>query len=406
MTTAEFDVQFDVLYNNITSNQAPGLNAYEKSVFLTKAQFQLIQEYFNRRIDNSGGGFDGSEKRQIDFSSIIDWEIVSRLTANIPTYDPRSIVYVLPKDLMFIIDEQLSLIDYSVASKEQADSDTFYSVVPISYDDYARLMAKPYKYPPKGQAWRLMTKKRTVAIEQEQTPYYETQHSSEAAYANVEGVESSIFTIEFDSNSDNNDEVKVVIVGSDYDDTTLVEEGYIILKLTSEQMDQTIESVLDEWVKEQEINNLKVSIISGYESKTWAELWGTDDMIVEVENEGSELKEDDTTEEEVAEPTRGEEPIPIPVVNELRQLVEIIGKFPSTPYYRVRYVRKPCPIILENLAGLGVTIEGSSAVTQCELPEEMHHEILERAVTLAKIAWQGTTMTQTALAVQAMNKQN
>ncbi len=33
----EFSSEFDVLYNNITSNQAPGLDDYEKSVFLTKA---------------------------------------------------------------------------------------------------------------------------------------------------------------------------------------------------------------------------------------------------------------------------------------------------------------------------------------------------------------------------------
>lgn len=37
MTLQEFSDEFDVLYNNITSNQAPGLNEYEKSVFLTKA---------------------------------------------------------------------------------------------------------------------------------------------------------------------------------------------------------------------------------------------------------------------------------------------------------------------------------------------------------------------------------
>ena len=45
MTTTEFSTEFDVLYNNITSNQAPGLNLYEKSVFLTKAQSQLISEH-------------------------------------------------------------------------------------------------------------------------------------------------------------------------------------------------------------------------------------------------------------------------------------------------------------------------------------------------------------------------
>ena len=33
MTNPELENEFDILYNNITSNQAPGLDAYEKSVF-------------------------------------------------------------------------------------------------------------------------------------------------------------------------------------------------------------------------------------------------------------------------------------------------------------------------------------------------------------------------------------
>jgi hypothetical protein len=37
MTNPEFSDEFDIYYNNITSNQAPGLNEYEKSVFLTEA---------------------------------------------------------------------------------------------------------------------------------------------------------------------------------------------------------------------------------------------------------------------------------------------------------------------------------------------------------------------------------
>lgn len=53
MTLQEFDNEFDVLYNNITSNQAPGLDAYEKSVFLTKAQDEILKAYFNPRTNKS-----------------------------------------------------------------------------------------------------------------------------------------------------------------------------------------------------------------------------------------------------------------------------------------------------------------------------------------------------------------
>ena len=47
MTTQEFSNEFDVLYNNIMSNAAPGLDEYEKSVFLTKAQNEVLKNYFN-----------------------------------------------------------------------------------------------------------------------------------------------------------------------------------------------------------------------------------------------------------------------------------------------------------------------------------------------------------------------
>ena len=47
MTNSEFSNEFDILYNNIMSNQAPGLDEYEKSVFLTKAQDEIVKSYFS-----------------------------------------------------------------------------------------------------------------------------------------------------------------------------------------------------------------------------------------------------------------------------------------------------------------------------------------------------------------------
>jgi hypothetical protein len=77
-------------------------------------------------------------------------------------------------------------------------------------------------------------------------------------------------------------------------------------------------------------------------------------------------------------------------------IAEIIGKFDRVPTYQLRYVKTLKPIILDNLDTYGeeLSISGYSKITECELPEEAHQEILERAVTLAKIAWQGGTSTQ------------
>jgi hypothetical protein len=46
MTTKEFKREFDILYNNIMSDQAPSIDAYEKSVFLTKAQEEIVASIY------------------------------------------------------------------------------------------------------------------------------------------------------------------------------------------------------------------------------------------------------------------------------------------------------------------------------------------------------------------------
>lgn len=91
MTNAEFSNEFDVLYNSITSNQAPGLDEYEKSVFLTKAQDEIVKSYFNPRSNKTQEGFDGNEKRQIDFSMIMRSKVYETLTVSGITNTPVTI---------------------------------------------------------------------------------------------------------------------------------------------------------------------------------------------------------------------------------------------------------------------------------------------------------------------------
>lgn len=226
MTISEFSDQMDVLYNNITSNQAPGLNEYEKSLFLTKAEKEIVKNYFN---PNSQGntvkqGFDDSAKRQADFSVLmrtascalasVGGEITTtvkkftctsndgktlilrgrdvmfikdnvfidlgvgeyavenniiylgddpvtvdgfpftdgtieigeeHLTYNISKIDNRSTVYSFPTDTFIVVNESII-----------TDGGKYLQVIPLRYDEYTRLMLKPFKYPLKNQAWRLI----------------------------------------------------------------------------------------------------------------------------------------------------------------------------------------------------------------------------------------------------------
>lgn len=62
-------------------------------------------------------------------------------------------------------------------------------------------------------------------------------------------------------------------------------------------------------------------------------------------------------------------------------VIEIICKYIVKDYY-VRYLRKPKPIVLEDMPN-NLTIGGVGKKSECELHEALHHRILERAVTEA-----------------------
>lgn len=239
MDTSEFSWKFDTLYNNITSNQAPGLNEAEKSVFLTKAQDEVIKNYYtpNSKGNTTGQGFDDSAKRQADFSTLMK---TSRCTASSATtkIDRRSSIYTFPSDVYIMVNE-------TIVTSDNRDL----QVIPLRYDEYTRLMSKPFKRPLKNQAWRLLNS------------------------------------------------------GS--------------------------------------VNNSSATKVA--------------------------------------------------------EIITNIGD--SIDSYTVRYIKHPKPIILANLDGL--TIEGYSTTTECEVDPILHEDILQRAVELAKIAWTSTGQDNAQLSMAA-----
>lgn len=150
MLPEEMSSQFDIGYNNITSNQAPGLSEYEKSVFFTKAQDETIKNHWSAQSPGNTlkEGFDDSAKRQADFSVLMMTSSKVAVTdlSGISKLDRRSQVYNFPSDLFIPVNE--TLID-STGKKE-------FQVVALRYDEYTRQMSKPFKRPNKHQAWRLI----------------------------------------------------------------------------------------------------------------------------------------------------------------------------------------------------------------------------------------------------------
>jgi hypothetical protein len=143
MTTKEFDLEFDVLYDNVTSGKAPGLNAYEKSLFLTKAQDQILKNYFNPLGNKYQEGYSDSVKRTVDFSNIMKSVSISGRIGVDTTYK-NTMIYDQPDDIFLPVSFNLRNAD----GKEL-------QVRHVKEDELTRLFSKPYKEPFKGQAYKI-----------------------------------------------------------------------------------------------------------------------------------------------------------------------------------------------------------------------------------------------------------
>lgn len=81
-----------------------------------------------------------------------------------------------------------------------------------------------------------------------------------------------------------------------------------------------------------------------------------------------------------------------------KQVVELISPYniTATIEYRIRYLKYPNPIILDDLTTIypseELTIDGISAKTECELHPEIHPEILDRAIELALRDYKGQNL--------------
>lgn len=358
MTRAEFSNEFDILYNNITSNQAPGLDEYEKSVFLTNAQTEVIKSYFSPRENKVQQGFDMSRKRQIDFSALMK---VATLTKIKPTnkFDSRSVAYRVPDDLLLFVNESCK------------DKNYRYTVIPISFEEYDRVMLKPYQYPVKKGIWRLLTDN-TEGM----TPSISTLSNSGATITiNNSSDKTVIFTINFDSITNDTQEGTVEVAGVGRQPIITEDKGHVNIVFTINKGIDDITNIaqyFDQFIKGQSVEEtLKLY------------LGDPGNLLNEIENYFGKNKKSAISITAKPAEVKG-------------CITELIGRVDENSLdYTIRYIRRPKPIILVNLGEL--SIQQESNATDCELDESLHLEILQRAVESAQAAYMGTPQDQIAL---------
>ena len=143
MTNPEFSIEFDILYNNISSNKAPGLNEYEKSVFLTKAQEQIVTELYSGR-NTTYNSFEETEEQRRYLHSLITTSSLEESTEIDNIITSNSSVYKLPENIMFITYE-IALI---TGNKEV-------TVYPVSQDELSKIIKNPFRGPSNNRVLRL-----------------------------------------------------------------------------------------------------------------------------------------------------------------------------------------------------------------------------------------------------------
>ena len=138
MLVDEFITEFDILYNNIASNAAPSIDNYEKSVFLTKAQRDIVIELYNGK-SIPGISFESTEEARVYLRELTKSQNYTRIDSEV----------LPPKDLMFITYEEIIY-----ASDDECVRKYSPAVVPVRQDYLHRVLKNPFKGPSKERVLR------------------------------------------------------------------------------------------------------------------------------------------------------------------------------------------------------------------------------------------------------------
>ena len=147
MSTEEFSNEFDVLIQSFTQNikfsntDSIAFTEYEKSVFLTKAQEQLVIELYNGK-NPYNDSFEKTEeiRRYLNF-------LVKTVNLNPSQNDElnnnkitnKSFMFFLPKDLLFITYESVDTTNTTCGNSLDVQ------VYPVTQDQFHRVINNPFR---------------------------------------------------------------------------------------------------------------------------------------------------------------------------------------------------------------------------------------------------------------------
>lgn len=161
MDINDFSTTFDTLLNSYggklvtqgeeTALRGTALDEYEKSVLLTQAQNDLMVNYYNGR-NAAGESFESTEEMRRYFDNLIKQKkYLSADQIDGSGVSDKSVFYKLPKDVAFIVMEQVKFADKSLGCYNGSVA----GVYPITHDEYNKIRRNPFRGPTKYKVLRL-----------------------------------------------------------------------------------------------------------------------------------------------------------------------------------------------------------------------------------------------------------
>lgn len=159
MTTAEFSQAFDAqisAYNEVVpsgeADKKLAFDEYEKSVFLTRAQDELVLSFYSGR-NATNESFEYTEEVRRYLVSLVKTSEQSELTSTtgLIKVNKNSHFFSLPNNLWFITYEALKLQE----SDDACLSGKFIEVTPVTQDELHRIIKNPFRGPTENRALRL-----------------------------------------------------------------------------------------------------------------------------------------------------------------------------------------------------------------------------------------------------------
>lgn len=160
MTLEEFSNGFDQLVNSYKRFKdfdkqelldSIEFDEYEKSFFLTKAQEELVVNFYNGK-NPYGDSFESTEELRRYLDNLVVTKVYSASEQVSGTgVSTSSVFYKLPEKLAFITMEQITYGDESLGCYNGSSA----NVYPITQDEYSRVKNNPFRGPTKYKALRL-----------------------------------------------------------------------------------------------------------------------------------------------------------------------------------------------------------------------------------------------------------